>query len=248
MADTTSPLDDDAFIRAGEHALGVLEGEELSAARRAMLADGDFADAVEWWTYRLGAMAEATSPFAVSAAVWRGIEARIDAIEAADRGPAASLADRRMSRSSVAALFAGAAMAAASLVLFLATPRVSEAPDQSPSSAAGPQLIAQLQDEDASRKLAGVIDMAGNRLALNVSGLEAESGKTPELWVIPAGGAPVSLGAIPESGAFDRALTPEEARLLVAGSTLAVTFEEDTGQRHEAPTMPILLAGTLDQV
>jgi anti-sigma-K factor RskA len=248
VADTTSPLDDDAFIRAGEHALGVLEGEELSAARRAMLADGDFADAVEWWTYRLGAMAEATSPFAVSAAVWRGIEARIDAIEASDRSAAASLADRRMSRSSVAALFAGAAMAVASLVLFLATPRVSEAPDQSPSSQAGPQLIAQLQDEDASRKLAGVIDMAGNRLALNVSGLEAESGKTPELWVIPAGGAPVSLGAIPESGAFDRALTPEEARLLVAGSTLAVTFEEDTGQRHEAPTMPILLAGTLDQV
>lgn len=248
MADTTSPLDDDAFIRAGEHALGVLEGEELSAARRAMLADGDFADAVEWWTYRLGAMAEATSPFAVSAAVWRGIEARIDAIEAADRGPAASLADRRMSRSSVAALFAGAAMAAASLVLFLATPRVSEAPDQSPNSAAGPQLIAQLQDEDASRKLAGVIDMAGNRLALNVSGLEAESGKTPELWVIPAGGAPVSLGAIPESGAFDRALKPEEMRLLEAGSTLAVTFEDDDGQRHETPTLPILLAGTLDQV
>ena len=248
MADTTSPIDDDAFIRAGEHALGVLEGEELSAARRAMLADGDFADAVEWGTYRLGTMAEATSPFAVSAAVWRGIEARIDAIEASDRSAAASLADRRMSRSSVAALFAGAAMAVASLVLFLATPRVSEAPDQSPSSQAGPQLIAQLQDEDASRKLAGVIDMAGNRLALNVSGLEAESGKTPELWVIPAGGAPVSLGAIPGSGAFDRALTPEEVRLLVAGSTLAVTFEDDDGQRHETPTLPILLAGTLDQV
>jgi len=27
-----------------------------------------------------------------------------------------------------------------------------------------------------------------------------------------------------------------------------VTFEDDDGQRHETPTLPILLAGTLDQV
>ena len=81
-----------------------------------------------------------------------------------------------------------------------------------------------------------------------VAGLEAEPGKTPELWVIPAGGAPISLGAIPQQGNFARDLSVEESSLLAAGATLAVTFEDDTGERHETPTMPILLAGPLAEV
>lgn len=249
MADTPTGLEDDRFILAGEYALGVLEGEELAEARRLMLSDREFAEAVDWWGYRLGAMAEAVEAFDMPPAVLRSINARIDGIEKMGGATPVSIADRRPSQWSIAALVAGAGLAVAGLVFFVSAPGTTDIPERPATSAtAGPQLIAQLQDEETARKLAGVIDVRGNRLALNISGLEAEAGQTPELWVIPEGGAPVSLGAIPESGSFDRSLSSEEARLLVPGSTLAVTFEEKTGERHVAPTMPILLAGSLDQV
>lgn len=239
----------DPFIFAGEYALGVLEGEELADARRALLANSEFVDAVEWWEMKLGAMGEAAGEFIPSPGVLRGILARIEAENIADSSSPIPLVPRSVSRSSLAVLFGGTALAVAGLAFFIATPRTAIVPDQPPVAiTSGDQLIAQLQDEESGRKLAGRIDVENSRLALNISGLEAAAGETPELWVIPAGGAPVSLGAIPQSGSFDRDLNAEESRLLVAGSTLAVTFEEDIGRRHEAPTLPILLAGTLDEV
>ena len=245
--DDTSPID--PFILAGEYVLGVLEGDDLADARRALLADSEFAAAVDWWEMKLGAMSEAAGEFVPSPDVLRGILARIEAEDNSDNGTLTPFIPRQISRSSLAALFGGAALAVAGLVFFVATPRQGTLPDQPPVVAvAGEQLIAQLADEESGRKLAGRIDLENTRLALNISGLEAAAGETPELWVIPAGGAPVSLGAIPEAGTFERDISADEARLLVAGSTLAVTFEEDTGQRHQTPTMPILLAGTLDQV
>lgn len=239
----------DPFILAGEYALGVLEGEELAVARRAFLADSDFVEAVEWWEMKLGVMAEAAGDFVPSPGVLQGILTRIEAEENSDSDKLTPLVPKQISRTSLAALVGGAAMALAGLVFFIATPRTTNVPAEPPVAvASGEQLIAQLADEESGRKLAGRIDVDNTRLALNISGLEAAAGETPELWVIPAGGAPVSLGAIPEAGTFERNISVDEARLLVAGSTLAVTFEEDTGQRHQTPTMPILLAGTLDQV
>lgn len=249
MADTSDVRDDDLFIRAGEYALGVLEGDELGDARRLLLADRGFAEAVEWWEYRLGCMSEGAGQYTPSPSVWPGVLARIDAEEATHDAVPVSFEPGRQSPWSIGALVAGAGMAVAGLVFFISTPRTVTLPQQQPVAATpGPQLIAQLEDEDSARRLAGAIDVDSNRLALSIAGLDAEAGKTPELWVIPEGGAPVSLGAIPQSGSFDRELSQEEAELLVAGSTLAVTFEDDTGQRHETPTMPILLAGPLDQV
>lgn len=249
MADAEDIPPFDPFNLAGEYVLGVLEGEQLAEARRAVLADTDFVEAVEWWEFRLGAMSEAAGNFVPSPGVWRGIEARIQVEEAANDDAPTPMIPKQLSQSSLAALFGGAALAVAGLVFFVSTPRTPVLPDQPPVVVApGEQLIAQLQDEESGRRLAGRIDVDNKRLALNITGLEAEAGKTPELWAIPAGGAPVSLGAIPETGTFDREIDLDEARLLVAGSTLAVTFEEDTGVRHESPTMPILLAGTLDQV
>ena len=249
MPDDGAPLADDAFIRAGEYSLGVLEGAELADARRAILSDRRFSDAVEWWDYRLGSMSEAVGSYIPSTSVWPAILARIDAIDGSLLDQPRQIARAKSSPWNIAALLAGASMAVAGLVFFVATPRTVVLPGEPAAiSPAGSQLIAQLQDEASGRRLAGLVDSERNRLALNITGLEAAPGKTPELWVIPAGGAPVSLGAIPQSGSFDRDLSGEEAQLLAAGATLAVTFEDDTGLRHETPTMPILLAGTLDQV
>ena len=247
MADDTAIVEDDPFVRAGEYALGVLEGEERSAAQRSMLSDASFADAVAWWERRLGAMGEAAGRMLPSPSVWTGIEARLDADTPADvatmmepsRGP---------SGWNIATAIAGLGAAAAALVLFLSTPETVETLPPDVALAPSEQFVAQLQDEEAGRRLAGVVDPQNRRLSLSIDGFTAGEGQAPELWVIPEGGAPVSLGSIPQSGNFARDLSAREAELLVAGSTLAVTFEEDTGLPHESPTPPILIAGALDQV
>ena len=248
MADDTTIAADDPYLTAGELALGVLEGAELAAARRMLLADRGFAEAVEWWELRLAAMAEAAGEYTPSAHVWKGIETRIDAlssdttevrIEERRRGPAPW---------SIATALAGIGAAAAALALFLSTPSSVETAPPEIAAVPGDQFVAQLQDEEAGRRLASRIDPDNRRLALTIAGLEVEAGKTPELWVIPEGGAPISLGAIPQGGSFARDLSEEETGLLVAGATLAVTFEENTGVPHDTPTMPIILAGALDKV
>ena len=251
MADDEVIQSDDPFLTAGELALGVLEGSELAAARRLQLSDVTFAGAVEWWEARLGAMSEGAQSALPSDAVWQGIVARIDAIDAQRNMPAAALApDRGRGPAgwSIAAALVGVSAAAAALVLFLSTPATSPVAPPEIAAVAGDQLVAQLTDAEANRSLASRIDPESGQLRLAIAGLEAEPGKTPELWVIPAGGAPISLGAIPQQGNFARDLSVEESSLLAAGATLAVTFEDDTGERHETPTMPILLAGPLAEV
>ena len=248
MADDDTPLPEDRFLTAGELALGVLEGGDLAAARRTQLVDAAFADAVEWWESRLGAMGEAVGSSIPSDAVWQGIEARIEAMGDTEN-VALPVAERRGPAGwSIATALVGIGAAAAALVLFLSTPATSPVAPPDIAAIPGDQLVAQLSDEETDRSLTSRIDPESGQLRLAIAGLQAEPGKTPELWVIPAGGAPISLGAIPQEGAFSRDLSVEESALLVAGATLAVTFEDDTGQRHETPTMPILLAGPLAEV
>ena len=253
MADTTDTEMDDPFLLAGEYMLGTLEGEELSEARRMQLSDPDFASVVESWEWKLGAIAEAAGNYQPSPDVWSGIVARLDVEDANDReGPGVVPLDRPTARPagwSIAAALTGAAMAAFGIFLWTSAPTgTGVAPPPVVTPAPARQLVAQLQDEEAGRRLASIIDTENRRIAVNIAGLAADEGQAPELWVIPEGGAPVSLGYIPQQGDFRRDLSEDETALLARGATLAVTFEDNIGTRHEAPSPPILLAGKLDDV
>lgn len=257
MTDDAPGLDDDPFLLAGAYALGVLEGEDLLTAQRAHLSDQAFREATDWWQWRLGTMAEAAPGFMPSPETLAAIERRIDMIEKTYAGEkmGGAVTDLPPSRAagpagwSIAAALAGAGMAAAAIALYVSTPAPTPSPSEpTVAPASAPQLVAQLQDEAGERKLVSRFDPQSRRLALSIEGLAADEGQAPELWVIPVGGDPVSLGSIPETGEFSRVLDKGEAALLRSGATVAVTFEEDTGVRHAVPSPPILLAGALDQV
>lgn len=249
MADIDT-LNEDEFLFAGELALGVLEGPDWSNAKQRQLADLAFAEAVEWWEERLARMAEEVGEFAPANSVLTGIHARIDALEDGGSARVIPMDETRKGPAKWSVVLAafGTAMAAAALVLYISVPAGSGTIDPVQQGPASAKLVAQLQDEAGGRKLAGIIDPEMQRLTINVSGLEADSGKITELWVIPADGVPRSLGKIPGTGSFERELTDGEALLLTEGSALAVTFEIDDGLPHEAPTMPILVVGALDKV
>lgn len=242
------------MILAGEYALRVLEGEDLVDAQRRVLADPEFADAVEWWQSLLAAMAEDAAPIAPSPRMWPAIEARQEGRNDLGGTPVA-LRQARPSNapSGWSMALAGTGVAAMVAAAFIAMPGTIVTPvpiDPATPSAVQPadQLIAQIASEDGAITLAGRIDPATGRLALSTGGFASDADIAPELWVIPAGGTPVSLGLIPADGIFARYLTPAERGLLVPGATLAVTMEDRGGAPHGAPTSDVVVAGALAQV
>lgn len=240
MADSVDP-----DMLAGEYALRVLEGAELADARRRLLAEPAFAADVAWWEDRLGTWAEEVMPIEPSARIWAAIEASLERTTSGEvapirRGPAPW---------SIAIALGGLGAAVAAVALYVATPSVAPLPVPAPPEATpGPQLVSQISAEDGAVRLASAIDPRTRKLALTAQGLQPGDGKAPELWVIPQGGAPVSLGQIPSDGRFARNLSAGEARLMRAGATLAVTYETAQGAPHAAPTLPIIVAGPLDEV
>ncbi len=64
-----------------------------------------------------------------------------------------------------------------------------------------------------------------------------------ELWALPAGGSPVSLGVMPVTGKIDRTLTSAQQQALANATQIAVTVEQLGGSPSGAPTSkPIFVA------
>lgn len=72
-----------------------------------------------------------------------------------------------------------------------------------------------------------------------------ESGRSLELWAIPADGVPVSLGVIPDDGKGRVELSASQRQLLGSQTTMAITLEPKGGSPTGKPTGPILYKGQL---
>lgn len=72
-----------------------------------------------------------------------------------------------------------------------------------------------------------------------------ETGRSLELWAIPADGVPVSLGVIPDNGKGRVDLSDSQRKLLGSQTTMAITLEPKGGSPSGKPTGPILYKGQL---
>ncbi|MEX0341203.1 MAG: hypothetical protein AB3N06_01320, partial [Erythrobacter sp.] len=123
---------------AAEYALGLLEGEELLAARARETSDAAFAIAVARWQERLAPLADDIDPRMPREEVWQRIEAEL----ASDDGSADIVSLRRRLRRWQ---WAGGLSAAAAVVLaFLALPQLSGPGAPAPDIAAVPDSGAPL--------------------------------------------------------------------------------------------------------
>ncbi len=73
------------------------------------------------------------------------------------------------------------------------------------------------------------------------------AGKAHELWALPEGGAPVSLGLLPQAGEQRRVLTPAQQAALAGAKQIAVSLEPEGGSPTGAPTGPVLLVAPLSR-
>ena len=102
-------------------------------------------------------------------------------------------------------------------------------------------------DDGTPGWLASVDAAHGTVLMVPVPSAPDPQGRVPELWLIPAGQAPRSLGAVSINSSHT-VTVPQDARAaLVAGSVLAITLEPATGVPHSAPSGAIIAKGTIRQ-
>jgi anti-sigma-K factor RskA len=229
---------------AAEYALGVLSGEELHAARELERTDETFRDDVARWTGRLAPLLEEIDEVPPPSSVWGTIGKRI--------APAASNDNvielgRQVARWRGLAAAMTAIAACLSIVLLWTLPGGRpEAPGVRHSAPA--PLVAMLGDQAAGTKVVASWDPAAQQLVLAVPGnLQADDSHSHELWVIPKGGKPRSLGTMPRTRQMHMQLAQTLARLLESGATIAISVEPRGGSPTGAPTGPVVASGALTQ-
>jgi anti-sigma-K factor RskA len=70
-------------------------------------------------------------------------------------------------------------------------------------------------------------------------------GKAYELWALPRGGQPVSLGVLPAGGTQERTLNAAQRAALLAADKVAVSVEPPGGSPTGSPTGPVIIVANL---
>ena len=227
---------------ASEYALGILDGDELNRARALALEDSEFRAAVARWAGRLAPLLVEVGEATPDEDVWRGIQARTGKA-AADSSNVVDLTRRLSMWRGVS--FATSALAAALAMILVAQPAAIAPPIASPT-AVPPPLVAMV-GADKDMKLVASWDPAGRRLVLAVAGdMPSDTRHSHELWVIPSGGKPRSLGTMPDRPRMHMSLEQTLAELMRQGATIAITVEPPGGSPTGAPTGPMVASGMLE--
>lgn len=238
-------MPDEAENLAAEYALGVLSGDELRRALELARTDAGFREEVARWSGRLAPMLDEVEEAAPPAAAWAGIEQRLD--RSADDGNVVELRRRVHQWRGIAAAMSALAACLAIFVVVRPLPP-TPAPTRVERPAAAP-LLAMLGSDQQGTKVVASWDPEEQRLVLAVTGaMPSDPSHAHELWVIPQGGKPRSLGTMGTSKQMHMELADALASLLQQGATIAISVEPPGGSPTGAPTGPVVASGALTKV
>src|SRR5579872_2516111 len=225
--------DDPPIDTAAEYALGLLEGEELRAARQRAASDPSFAAQIARWRVRFSPLADDVPEIEPPASVWRRVERSL--------GPAAAenvvLLRRSLNfwRAATGAITA----VAASLALVVITQNIPQG-----TAPATHPMVAIIQ---AGNQVAAVAswDRSSRHLMVSEVNMPISPRHDYQLWLIPAGGKPHSLGVMPVRAHMQLALGEPNSAIIGRGATLAVSLEPVGGSPSDQPTGPVVASGPI---
>lgn len=236
--DGTEPPSDD--LLAAELVLGVLSSSQRRSVQVRADSDRAFNERVAYWERRFAPWLSDIEPVEPPARVWTRVCERLGwqgtgAASGSLRGP---LAFWR----AVAVLSALVAVVAVWALL----QRSPQAPPVAVQPAARGEAVTPLWHDDGTPGWLVSIDRAhGTVFVVPVPAAANTQGRVPELWVIPAGKAPRSLGLVSNDRAWTVTVPQDVRAALVAGSVLAVSLETPAGAPHAAPAGPIVAKGSI---
>jgi anti-sigma-K factor RskA len=207
---------------AAEYALGTLRGPARARLQRWSLEDPELRSAMAAWEARLAPLAEAVAPVEPPARLWRQIDDRLQ--------PARKPASLWKALGLVAS---GAVAALIAVAVFL------------PQPADEASYVAVLSDPKTNQPvLVASADQRGTVLRVNT--LEPKihvAGRSLELWALPRGGKPQSLGVVSPQNRMNLKLVAAAEQALGDVPALALSLEPPGGSPSGQPTGPVLYSG-----
>jgi anti-sigma-K factor RskA len=217
---------EDREARIAEYVLGTLAGEERAAFEAELGRDETLRRAVAAWSERLQPLADSVAPVAPPLALRDRILARIGEGRTEQRFSIVRWLAWTFGASALAA-----AVAVAAVLLFTPQP---------------PELGGYAMLREPSDNMSVVvfqIDKARSQVVMLAQTPSAGTDKDYELWVLPRGKNPVSLGVLKAEERIERPIDAMRAALIQPGTTLAVSLEPTGGSPSGAPTGPVLYTG-----
>ena len=239
-------------LSAAEYALGLLEGEELLAARGRLATDDGFAWRKVWWDNWFAPLSDEYSGAEPSPEVWERIAAQIGAGDASGSGAEAIDLTPRLRRWQWTAALTSAA-AAVMLALFVFAPGSGPAPAPAatgaPVLAAADPLYAQVPIGDTGLRLDVTYIPESETMLVAAIGLTPDGVHDHELWLVPDNGEALqSLGVVAPGEVHSMHLPAEVARNLHEGSGLVLTVEPLGGKPEGVDAGPVVAEGAFSQV
>jgi anti-sigma-K factor RskA len=236
-ADLQDPPSPDTL--AGEYVLGVLDAAERERVRGRIAADPGFARRVAQWEAHLAPLLAELGEEAVPAHVWPRLRTRLGW---------SPVARTRLWQRTGFWQATTAAAAVFALVALLAGREHGVTPPVSPpavASAASHPVTPLRDDAGAAAWVASIDAGAGELQVVPVPAPADAQGRVPELWLIPAGGTPRSLGVVSRERTQAVAVPTSLRDQLRRGALLAITLEPPGGAPQGVPTGPIIAKGEI---
>jgi anti-sigma-K factor RskA len=211
---------------ASEYALGTLRGPARRRFERWRASTSFVDQRCRFWEERLMQLAKGLKPVQPPAHVWQAIERRLNL----------TTGQRPLRRMRAFAL-------AASIVLVVGLAGLLYWRSLPPDRATAVATISAKSGEHIWQ-----LEVFGNsdRLVAHAAKLPARpAGHDYELWALPKGAVPVSLGILPAAGASTRTLTAMQKQALALSSQVAVSIEPLGGSPTGQPTGEVLYVAPL---
>lgn len=221
---------------AAEYVLGVLDASERRVARSRIASDSSFSSEVAFWESRFMPLIGEIAVVPVPEYVWARIHSALKLPVARPAKPQPnsglweSLAFWRW-----LATGAFAAAAACAVVLFNAP--------QTVEPAVSPSMVSTLADDNGVPGFVAIVDRDKANMTITPLASAPTDGRAQELWLIPEGQAPISLGLLDATRAQIVKIPDQMLADIRAGALFAVTLESPEGAPHAAPAGPIIAKG-----
>ena len=222
-------MTDEDDLVAAEFALGLLNEAEALAVQARARTEAPLSLRIAWWRDQFAPLAtEAETP--PPADLWPRIAMRLPGNDTGS--------ENRLKHWRAAAVTAMAV--AAALLVFIAVRPPATPVTQQPAAA---PMIAALAGEGGS-VVAVSYDAESGRLMVAPTSLDPGKGDA-ELWIIPAGGTPRSLGVVNAHRAEPHQVAASARPDILPGATFAITQEVAGGSPTGKPGGPIIASGKI---
>jgi len=226
-------------LRYAEYVLGVLDADARADVVREVARSDEAAAAVELWQRRLIPLAMRLPEVAPSEEVWARIQ---QALRWRASGEARQPPGLWSSVRFWQWIGAGASVVAvACIVMLLIVPA-----RQPPVASSGVLMVSSIRQDNGVADWTATVDLDRRQIVVvPAASANIAADRSTQLWLIPAGGAPISLGVFKPGTVTVLPLGATLLARLGPAALLAVSVEPAGGSPINRPTGPVIAKGAL---